>query len=303
MADWADLFDNFGVKIVSPTDKVKSAFVPTADQRKAMKAAGLEPSVGDEKAVHTIGVLFDPSVRSMKISYYNSERVGSGRKPEARIGQGLPRWTNVGDRIVIGNVGNRVFVAREPVPPPGEDFLTTEDGEILTTENGEPLTIDVEPDPDRFAGELEAGQPVLFGSPLELQRRREILARLDELHSELDSFGPQHGAIGHNKPPEDIDPEAGETELLAIVTNSADILRAELGKEEPDALEVARTGSLLRNLGHWLAGKFDIFAEEFAKGFGRTLGESLGKWVGRSLLILSISTAVGLWLEAITWPS
>jgi hypothetical protein len=110
--DWASIFDNYGIKSVTPTDKLKGAYVPTAAQRSAMAAAGLQPSSGAVKAVHSLGVLSDPSLTTMQVSYYNSERVGSGRSPEPRIGQGLIPWISIGDTIVIGNVGGKVLVAK-----------------------------------------------------------------------------------------------------------------------------------------------------------------------------------------------
>lgn len=302
MVDWADLFENHGVKTATPTDKEKSAYVTTADQRRALAAAGVEPSFGEDKAVYTIGVLFDPSQGSMQVSYYNSERNGSGRLPEARIGQGLPRWINIGDQVVIGNIGSRVFVAREPVPPLGEAFLTDEGGSPLTTEDGEPLTISVEPDLDILMEELKAGRPVLTGSPVEQRRRSEILARIEELENELSRLTPDHGGMGHNKPPQDEEAEAQDAAVIATVAEATTSLRIEFAKEEPDVIEVAKSGSALRNVGSWLAGKGDAFADEFVKSLGKALGDAVGKAVGVAALLTMISTLVGGWLQAITWP-
>lgn len=304
MPSWTELFDNHGVKTVSKTDKMRRAYVPTADQRLAMKAAGLEPSSGDHKAIHVIGVLFDSSLRSMQISYYNSERVGShrNRTPETRIGQGLPRWISAGDQIVIGNVGKRVFVAKEPLPPLGRNFLTSDNGDHLTTQDSEPLTVPVEPDLDDLSRRLEAGIPVLIGTPVELRRRREIRSRIDELQNELSRLSSEYGGMGHNNPPKDEDLTSADTEVLSIMVNSSNILTAELSKEEPNALEIAKAGSSLRNLGHWLAGKGDVFADEFAKGLGKSLGENIGKAIGLAVLITTISSVIGFWLQAITWP-
>lgn len=302
MVDWADLFENYGVKTASLTDKEKSAYVPTADQRAALAAAGIEPSFGEDKAVHTIGVLFDPSQRSMQVSYYNSQRAGSGRPPEARIGQGLARWINVGDQVVIGNIGGRVFVAKEPVPPLGEAFVTAEDGALLTTEDGEPLTVSVESDLDVFMDELRAGRPALIGSLVEQRRRREILARIEELENELSQLAPDHGGMGHNNPPQDGEAEAQDAAVIATVAEVTTALRIELAKEEPDVIEVAKSGSVLRNVGSWLAGKGDTFADEFAKSLGKSLGDAVGKAVGIAMLLTTISRLVGGWLQAITWP-
>ncbi len=302
MVDWTDLFENYGVKTASLTDKEKSAYVPTADQRAALAAAGIEPSFGEDKAVYTIEVLFDPSQHSMQVSYYNSERAGSGRSPEARIGQGMPRWINAGDQVVIGNIGGRVFVAKEPVPPLGEAFLTTENGALLTAEDGEPLTVSVESDLDVLMDELRAGRPALIGSLVEQRRRREILARIEELENELRQLAPEHGGMGHNNPPQDEKAEAQDAAVIATVAEATTALRIELAKEDPDVIEVAKSGSVLRNIGSWLAGKGDTFADEFAKNLGKSLGDAVGKAVGIAMLLTTISRLVGGWLQAITWP-
>jgi hypothetical protein len=300
MPEWAALFDNYGIKTVSRNDREKNAYVLTASQRFAMSAAGLEPSFGEDKAVYTVEVLFDPAVRSMQISYYNSERAGSGRSPEPRVGRGLLRWIDVGDELVIANVGNRVFVAKGPIPPVGQDFLATEDGARLTDEKGDYITVPVSPDVSGLADDLENGRPTLIGSPAELQMRRQLLDRIGELERELEQLRPGHGGIGHNNPPADEDDP--DPELIDFVAESAGILRTELTKEAPDALQVARAGIALRNAGHWLAGKGDAFADEFVRALGKSLGGASGKAVILVALLEALPVDVAAWLQAITWP-
>ena len=303
--DWADLFDNYGIKTASPTDKEKGAYIPTAAQRFAMASAGLEPSWGESKAAQTIEVLFDPAVRTMRISYYNSERSGSGRSPEPRIGRGLPRWIAAGDAIVIGNVGARIFVAKEPIPSIGQDFLTAEDGNRLTKENGDYITVPVEPDLDQLTHDLEAGKPTLVGNPAERDRRDDLLSRIDELEEELNRARPNHGGLGHNNPPAESEQNSLSPEVLAAVASSAETIRSELTKDEPDALEIARAGSALRGIAHWLAGKGDIFADEFVKAFGKSLGNGTAKAIAFAALVkllMSIVIGVSSWLQVVTWP-
>lgn len=109
--DWGTVFDNFGFKVVTSTDIEKSAYVVTEAQRAALTAAGKDPG---DRSIFDIDVLFDPSVRSLEVSYYNSVRSGSGRTPEPRIGKGLIKWAGIGDHIVLGNKGGDVMVARVP---------------------------------------------------------------------------------------------------------------------------------------------------------------------------------------------
>ncbi|MEW9855070.1 hypothetical protein [Novosphingobium sp. M1R2S20] len=303
--EWAELFDSFGTKVVSETDKDKGAYVPSSSQRYAMRAAGLEPSYGEGKAVYTIGVLFDPALRSMQISYYNAERSGSGRSPEPRIGRGLVQWIKTGDELVIGNVGSRVFVAKEPIAPVGQAFLTGADGALLTGADGNFLTAPVTPDLDGLTEALEAGRPCLTGNPADLRRRKELIRQIAAVKEELAELRPQHGGFGHNNPPPDEEEGTQTSPVIDIVEDTVDHLGTELAKENPDPVQVGRAGTTLRNAAHWLGGKGDLFAEEFAKAFGKSLGENAGKALAFASLITLVGTlltGVAAWLQAISWP-
>jgi signal transduction histidine kinase len=112
MADgWGSIFDNYGLKIVSRTDKDKHAYLPNEQQRAAIAAAGHKPSESISEKVIEIEVLGE--ARSpLSASYYNSMRVGSGRPPEPRMGRDIIAWADEGDELVIGNIGKRLFVAK-----------------------------------------------------------------------------------------------------------------------------------------------------------------------------------------------
>lgn len=112
--DWDQIFDHCGIKIVSKTDRKKGAYLPNAAQRQALAAAGLTPSSGEHHPVQTIGVLFDPDVATVEASYYLSKRSKRAKRPpEPRMGHSLiSGWLQQGDRVVIGNVGTEVFVAK-----------------------------------------------------------------------------------------------------------------------------------------------------------------------------------------------
>lgn len=120
MADsWGSVFDSFGLKTVTRTDKDKGAYLPNEEQRAALAAAGFYPGIADDENLIEIEVLGE-SGKSLVTSYYRSLRVGSGRDPEPRMGRGLVAWAKVGDELVIGNVGSRVFVARTAKITPEE---------------------------------------------------------------------------------------------------------------------------------------------------------------------------------------
>lgn len=111
--NWESAFENYGVKTVTKTDKDKSAFVPTAEQKAALSAAGFEPGEGGENAARiVIEVLGDPSWDELDISYYDSMRYGAGRTPETRMGRDFIHWAEVGDRIAIGNIGDQVYARK-----------------------------------------------------------------------------------------------------------------------------------------------------------------------------------------------
>lgn len=236
----------------------------------------------------------------MQISYYNSERSGSGRSPEARIGRGLVQWIGIGDELVIGNVGSRVFVAKEPIAPVGQAFLTDGDGAFVTDGDGAFLTDAITPKLDELTNALEAGHPSLTGNPADLRRREQLIGQIAAVKKQLAELRPQHGGVGHNNPPSD-----EEASVLDIVEETVDHLGAEIAKDAPDAIKVGRAGKTLRNAVHWLAGKGDLFAAEFAKAFGKSLGENAGKALavaGVIALLGTLVTHVATWLQAITWP-
>ncbi len=122
---WGSIFDSFGLKTVTRTDKDKSAYLPNEDQRAALAAAGYRPGNADDEALIEIEVLGEGR-KPLITSYYKSLRVGSGRDPEPRMGRGLIAWAKVGDELVIGNVGSRVFVARTATISPEEARVTFE---------------------------------------------------------------------------------------------------------------------------------------------------------------------------------
>jgi len=108
---WASVFENFGLKRVSRTDKDKQAYLPNEEQRAAIAAAGYLPGDSTSERLIELEVLGEarPPLPS---SYYNSKRVGSGRDPEPRMGRGIITWADEGDELVIGNIGQRLFVAK-----------------------------------------------------------------------------------------------------------------------------------------------------------------------------------------------
>lgn len=122
---WNGIFDTFGVKRVTKTDKSKSAYVPNIAQKSVMRSVGITPTNHPE---FDITVLFDNQITSVKASYYESERSDeAARQPEPRIG--LPfisKWLNVGDTVVIANIGSQLFAFKTDVIPDDIEIVTKE---------------------------------------------------------------------------------------------------------------------------------------------------------------------------------
>jgi len=124
MVEWDEVFDAYGSKVVSRTDKGKAAYVPTAEQRRAIGMAGIQPSNQRPAPEFNITILSDPLISTVGASYYNSERAGAERIPEARMGHGfISSWLEEGDEVVIGVRAGQLFAAKTQQVPT-EDVVT-----------------------------------------------------------------------------------------------------------------------------------------------------------------------------------
>ncbi len=125
---WEDIFDSYGSKRVTKTDKSKSAYVPNKAQRTAIEAAGIKPADIRPAPEFDVIVLFDNKVDTTKASYYYSKRSKKAKRlPEPRMGHSIiADWLNAGDHVVIGNVGNQVFAFKLPSAPSSMDEKSVE---------------------------------------------------------------------------------------------------------------------------------------------------------------------------------
>jgi hypothetical protein len=108
---WSNIFDAYGIKTVTDTDKSKGAYLPDKAQRHALEAAGIKPATTRPAPEFAITVLFDDNMSVIRASYYYAERLPSKRKPEPRMGHAFisSQWLSVGDRVLIGHVNREVF--------------------------------------------------------------------------------------------------------------------------------------------------------------------------------------------------
>lgn len=106
------IFDKFGVKEVTRTDKSKSAYVLTKEQLDALHAAGISPAPEVPAKPFHIRLLLDPR-SSVEATYYHSKRADPKRSEEPRLGTEFIRsWLDVGDIVVVGNIGRQIFAAK-----------------------------------------------------------------------------------------------------------------------------------------------------------------------------------------------
>lgn len=165
-----------------------------------------------------------------------------------------------------------------------------------------------EPDLDAIIRSLEGGLKPSYGGNGEVERRRDLLARLDRLRQALTAVTPTHGGLGHNNPPAEED--TPQVNAIIEVRAASDVIREELNKPEPDALAVAHATSRLKTSLSWFAKKMDVAAESFAKAIGDTTGKAVVAVAGASLvsppfrtLIVDVVNYASQWLShVLTWP-
>lgn len=118
---------------------------------------------------------------------------------------------------------------------------------------------------------LERGENPRYGDVGEKDQRQEILDRLEQLERLLPA--QTHGGIGHNNPPA----EAGkiDSHLISDIREASSVIREELIKSEPNALEVAKATSRLSIALSWIGKKLDIAIDNFSKELGGTAGKAV----------------------------
>lgn len=195
----------------------------------------------------------------------------------------------------------------EAEQPDGRSFLQLEDGGYLLTEDGDRLELEdstqvAVPDLGRIMRDLERGMTPDYGSPTEQRERQALHDRVAALEAELARISPVHGGMGHNNPPLD-EAETIPPALLVQVGTANAVIASEAAQSEPDALKVVQAATQLQTIAHWLAGKGDKAAEEFAKAFGKTLGAAAAlALAGLLTATIAVVQAAATWLQTVTWP-
>ena len=109
----------------------------------------------------------------------------------------------------------------------------------------------VEPEDVDLISMAVGNAPRHLGSPAERRQRASVLARLEALERDFEAIRPHLDMMGHNQPPEPIEPDP---QILAEeVTNTSGAIRLELAEEEPDLEAVAKKATVLQGISKLLA--------------------------------------------------
>ncbi len=100
-------FEAYGIKAVSKTDKNKGAYVPNLQQKEVFRLMNINPF--ERRQNIEIKELF--TNETLIMSYYGSEREGSNRSPELRMGlHDLISYFEIDDEILFATDNTNIFI-------------------------------------------------------------------------------------------------------------------------------------------------------------------------------------------------
>jgi hypothetical protein len=157
---------------------------------------------------------------------------------------------------------------------------------------------DDEPDLEEIDRRLKAGVQPIYGDELELRSRKRIHQDIDEIELDLLVMERPHGGIGHNHPPVDLQLDV---EQLAEIRKVLGEIKEQLFKAAPDAGQVAKGTSRLKEVSQGIKHHANIAGEAFSK----SVGDTLGRTTAASIICLlgSIIYSIIVWLNHVTLPS
>lgn len=111
---WNAIFDNFGIKTVTPTDKTKAAYVVNKSQLVVFRCAGITGLNSGKADPATIRLKTPFEQESgLEASLYEALRDETKRTPETRMGRiFISEWLESGDDVLIGHIGPVLFAIR-----------------------------------------------------------------------------------------------------------------------------------------------------------------------------------------------
>lgn len=136
-------------------------------------------------------------------------------------------------------------------------------------------------------------------TPAELHR--DMQARIEALEKTLRGWNQAPPGIGHNNPPEVLEPEPLDADDRAEILESLEVLKAQ-PVEPSDQGEAAR-GAILQletkgqKLPAWLLGQGQVFTAEAVK----EAGKQFGKWGPRAFWLVVLDQLLGVTRYAEAW--
>jgi len=109
--NWDFFFDNWGVKTFIAKDIAKRAYVPNAEQRQALNAAGFLPAPDSNlQQLISVNVLLEPGYRLGRGKLLPCTTVReSGTYARSRTGTRVDqKWLKLGDTLLLANIGRCV---------------------------------------------------------------------------------------------------------------------------------------------------------------------------------------------------
>lgn len=106
----------------------------------------------------------------------------------------------------------------------------------------------------------------------ERELRKDLRNAALRLAAAISDNQPQHGAIGHNRPPFRSDGTVPDEQAIAEIQSATKVIIEETGRLEPDPAKIAKAASRLQSLKSWAKPRLDLFSDEFAKTAGVSAG-------------------------------
>ena len=100
-----NIFGTYAIKEISKTDVEKGAYLPNKQQRDILTSIGIQP-IHDN--LIKLKELFSNNI--LTVSYYPSERKGSGRSPEIRMGRDIIPYISRGDEILFTRDNHNIYI-------------------------------------------------------------------------------------------------------------------------------------------------------------------------------------------------
>jgi hypothetical protein len=156
---------------------------------------------------------------------------------------------------------------------------------------------------DLTTGPPEIGRPELFENPDPRALFQEILWRLDAIEQTLANLP---AGIGHNRPPETIEPVPFTDEDRKVVEQAIVVLREQPPHPASPPAEAIQAAVVVRTLGerigHYITKQADAFVSETVKGAGKEFGKRIVQmpfWIILSGQLVAIGTAVSRWIVSL----